>query len=182
MEIEKIEKWELVKGFEGFYEISNFGRVKSLDRIIKSKNQHGECFTKIKQKILSPGINNHGYCNVVLQNNGYKKTLTIHQLVAIAFIPNPENKPQVNHIDGDKTNNNDWNLEWSTNSENQLHSYNVLKTKPSNGNRKLLDSEISEIRNLYNTNKCTRKELQEKYSMSKSTIHSIVNNISWANI
>lgn len=103
------EVWKSVKGFEGLYAISNYGRVKSLKRICRA-NTCG--LGTIEKKILSPGISSSGYCIVVLSKNGARKSCSIHRLVAEAFIENPENKKEVNHKDECKTNNMFTNLEW----------------------------------------------------------------------
>lgn len=105
------EEWKNIQGYDGYYEISNHGRVKSL---------HGR-----KPRILSPGITSK-YVSVCLSIGDLKKMHRVHRLVAEAFIPNPESKPEVNHGDGIKTNNHWKNLAWSTKSENTLHAYEVL--------------------------------------------------------
>lgn len=102
------EIWFPVHGFEGLYEISNFGRCKPTVSRYKSVE-----FLKTRK--------NRGYERVTLYKNGKRKDYFVHVLVAKAFIPNPNNKPQVNHIDGDKANNHTSNLEWVTQSENQIH-------------------------------------------------------------
>lgn len=106
-----------IKNYKGIYQISNFGRVKSLKRNI----------------ILKPSTNKKGYLQVVLYNNA-SKTVRIHRLVAEAFIPNPNNLPQVNHKDGNKINNFFNNLEWVNNSENQKHAFS-LKLQDNRGNK-----------------------------------------------
>jgi hypothetical protein len=104
----KMEKeiWKDVKGYEGLYQVSNLGRIKSIIR---------------KGKILSN--KSHRYISVIFYKNKLRKNIRVHRLVAGAFIPNPENKPQVNHIDGNKKNNNVNNLEWNTQLENIRHAY-----------------------------------------------------------
>ena len=105
----KKEYWKPVVGYEGLYEVSNWGRVKSLDRWKSSKNNSK---TFIKGRILKPANDGQGYLQVVLYKNGYKKTFKVHRLVAEAFIPNSDNLPEVNHKDEQKDNNIYTNLEW----------------------------------------------------------------------
>ena len=109
------EIWADVPNYEGLYQVSNLGRVKSLDRTVKSKKG----FKTYKGKILKPRRTT-GYEKVLLQTNS-KKDLSVHRLVAMAFIANPSNKPQVNHINGYKFDNCICNLEWATRSENVRH-------------------------------------------------------------
>ena len=96
-----IEQWKPVKGYEELYEVSNLGRVKSLNY-----NHTG------KERILKPGKVGNGYLQVGLWKNGKEKRFLVHRLVAIAFLPNPEGLPEVNHRNEDKTNNVVSNIEW----------------------------------------------------------------------
>jgi len=111
-----LEIWKDIKGFEGKYQISNLGNVKSLNY----KKEIG------KENILSP-IKNNGYLSVCLKLR--KNVRSIHRLVAEAFIENIENKKTVNHKNGNKSDNRLCNLEWNTYSENKRHYYNVLLGK-----------------------------------------------------
>lgn len=112
-----MEKWAKIDGFKN-YLISNHGRVKSISR--KTKHSDGKITTH-KERFLKLAPNKKGYLCVRINEGAKKKTLKPHRLVALAFIPNMENKPQVNHKDGNKNNNNESNLEWVTNLENMQH-------------------------------------------------------------
>lgn len=118
------EIWKDVIGYEGLYQVSNQGRVRSLDRNIKVKIKHNNKALK-KGKILKIQKGKSGYIIVALCKDGKVKHYRVHRLVAAAFIDNPENKPYVNHINGDKTDNRVENLEFCTQSENVLHSYKI---------------------------------------------------------
>lgn len=104
------EIWKDIRNYEGLYQVSNLGRVKTLDRYIKDNR----CVRFIKGRLIKPSIGKGGYKYVKLHTNGSYKTYAVHRLVAFAFIPNPNNLPQVNHKDENPSNNNVDNLEWCT--------------------------------------------------------------------
>lgn len=112
------EKWMPIKNYEGFYEVSDKGRVRSLDRYVNGKHKN-KAFRK--GRVLKPEKVQAGYYRVELQKNGFKKRLYVHRLVADSFIPNPHNKPQVNHINSMRDDNIVYNLEWVTPKENIIH-------------------------------------------------------------
>lgn len=119
----KKEIWKYINGFYGEFSVSNYGRVRSETRWCEHK-RYGRFIKKGKLFVLSE--NSRGYLSVTLSHNGKSYSKFVHRLVAEAFIPNPANKPQVNHIDGNRKNNTVDNLEWATQSENNLHSYRKL--------------------------------------------------------
>lgn len=116
------EVWKDIPNYEGCYQVSSLGRVKSLARSIPTKTRG---IRRTKELIISQKLGGEDkfwkYNQVVLQKELEREYASVHRLMAITFIPNPKNKPQVNHIDGIKTNNRLDNLEWSTISENGLH-------------------------------------------------------------
>ena len=109
-----MEKWKDIKGYEGYYQISNLGRIKSLPRDVGSNRCK-------KETIMKTSIDKDGYEHLVLCKDGKQKHFRVNRLVAQAFIPNPNNYPVVNHKDENKTNNDVKNLEWCTNEYN--HNY-----------------------------------------------------------
>lgn len=114
-----MENWKDIVGYEGCYQVSDLGRIKSLARSIDHP-----CGVKNKaERILIPIVNTGGYSCVILSKDAIRAQMRIHRIVAIHFIPNPDNKPVVNHKDGNKSNNKVENLEWATDSENTIHSY-----------------------------------------------------------
>lgn len=114
------EIWKPVVGYEGMYEVSNLGRVKTLPKIKGSVN-FKNCY------LLAQKTTKHGYLSVTLRHNKTAKYPPTHRLVAMAFIPNPDNKMEVNHIDTNKQNNHVSNLEWVTSSENKRHMIGIEK-------------------------------------------------------
>ena len=107
------EIWKDIRGYEGIYQVSNLGRVKSLEREVMRSNGR---ITYLKECILKPRIRK-GYLVLNLSLKGKKKTFAVHRLVARAFIPNPENKPTVDHINENKLDNKLSNLRWATQEE-----------------------------------------------------------------
>lgn len=174
------EIWKDIEGYEGFYQISNLGRVKSLG---------GWCGTaKRKEKIRSTNLTHDGYVKVRLIHQDKDKTVRVHRLVAKAFIENPKNKDTVNHIDGNKQNNMVSNLEWVNRTEQMTHAYRLgLKTSrigSHNSNAKLGDEQVREIRKLYipYSKEFGTVALAEKYNVTNRVIGLIVKNKAYKNV
>lgn len=117
-----------ILGYEGFYEISPEGIIKSLPRVVCLKNGKR---VKYKGGVVSQRKNSNGYMYATLCKGGVRKHYGVHRLLAKMFIPNPDNKQEVNHINGVRHDNRLCNLEWVSHTENIQHAYSVLKTKPS---------------------------------------------------
>lgn len=111
------EIWKDIAGYEGLYQVSNHGNIRSHKRM--------------PNKLLKQSPTNCGYMKVELYKNAKGKMHYVHRLVAQAFLPNPHNKSEINHIDGNKANNVLSNLEWASRSENQLHAINQGLREPS---------------------------------------------------
>ena len=129
--MEEKEIWKDIEGYKGKYQVSNRGNVKSLNY-----RRTG------KERILKPDDNGHGYLHVQLWKDGKVKRYLVHRLVACAFIPNPNNLPQVNHLSEDKTDNSLENLEWVTCSENINHGTHNKKVSEKLRGRKQTEEHI----------------------------------------
>jgi len=161
-------EWKDIEGFEGLYKVSSFGMVKSLRN----------------KKILSLRIYN-GYVYVSMTDSKkYKRMKRVHRLVAKAFISNPKNLPQVNHLDGVKINNHVANLEWPNASLNMVHAYEnglmVSVKGEAHGSAKLSNGQVLDIRELGKTKSV--KEMSKIYGVVLTTIVNIINRKTWKHI
>ena len=175
--------WKDIQGYESLYQISNDGLVKSLHKIFEV-GKGG--FMEKEESIRKIAVSKKGYSVCELSVNGLRNTFQVHRLVAQAFIPNNDNKPQVNHIDGNKLNNNVENLEWCTNSENAIHAFKIgLKSRlfgEDNPNSKLNKTDIYAIRHLHYVNKKGNTEISKIFNVSKDTIYLILKNKRYSNV
>lgn len=165
------EIWKPIPDFDK-YEVSNFGRVKSLQERWR------------KPRILKPATNYKGYLLVQLCINGKGKNFRVHRLVALAFIPNPEGKPEINHRDGCRLNNFVGNLEWVTSSENQRHAYltglQVAMQGEKHANAKLTNQQVLYIKE--NPLDLTNVKLAEMFSVDSATISLIQRGKRWKQV
>lgn len=182
--MKNVEVWKCVMDFEDAYCVNKIGDIKSLSK--KYFNKANNSYSTKNEYIAKFYINKRGYKSITLRkniNNIIKsKGFPIHRLVATAFIPNPENKPQVNHINGIKTDNRVENLEWCTSQENIKHALDTGLKIPLKGDKhvqsKLTNIQVLEIRKSI----LTQKELTNIYGVSKATISSIISRRNWKHI
>ena len=178
-----MEQWKAIAGFEGRYEVSDEGRVRSLDRYVMS-GRGG--LRPLKGQIIVPEVltsnrSSATYLKVKLCKNSKHYHRQVHRLVAEAFIPNPENKPQVNHLKRPKTNNAVNNLEWATKAEDEAYALaNEEKARGSKqGSAKLNTKDVLMIRKRY-ANGESQYKLANDFDISRSQIGNIVNRKNWA--
>lgn len=167
-----MEEWKDVNGYEGYYEVSNLGRVRSKERLIIYQN--GKIVTR-KSRVKTPTISKGSYPRVGLQRDGKLSMKFVHRLVAEAFIPNPNNLPLVNHKDEDKTNPAASNLEWCDNSYNTSYSNKGLdrrSTKKGYNSGLVLKLSLSGVE-VSRYNGLTEACLQNNYT--RGTLDKIVN-------
>ena len=179
--MDNLEFWQDIKGYEGHYQVSNLGRVKSLARIVESRKG---VFVNKKEKFLSNWDCGKGYKKVKLSKDSIEKSMRVHRLVAETFLQNPELKSEVNHINGFKDDNRVENIEWCTSSENTIH---ALKTKlkisqkgSKHGMSKLTEKDVLEIRQIGRTK--TLKDISKIYNVDISLISSVLLNKIWKHI
>lgn len=185
------ETWKDITEYEGVYQISNLGRVKSLSRY--KNGIHGKHMTK--EKILKRLINKGGYSYIVLNYKKNRKHMLVHRLVVCEFLENKFNKKYVNHKDGNKINNDIKNLEWVTASENSSHAFRLGLRKPTlgliNGMAKFSENEILLIREMFENKQLiedghsiciNKKEVAKIFGTTHKYIDSILKRRVWKHI
>ena len=157
------EIWKDIPNYEGYYQVSNLSRIRSVDRFFISKKGKK---VNVKGQIIKHITNGSGYKQVCLYKNGKQKIILVHRLVAISFINNINNKPQINHIDNNPANNKIENLEWTTQSENIRHADKQNRRDFSRSYRKIISIDIkSRETKIYKTINSVKK-----YGMSPGTV------------
>ncbi len=178
------EIWKDIPRYEEMYQVSTQGVVKALGRLI---NLTTHSYYK-KEKLLTQFPDGRGYLHVKLYDgSGNPKSWTTHRLVALTYIPNLENKPQVNHIDGNKLNNNIDNLEWCTNEENMSHLASLRRTRPSiqGENSKFSKTTTETVLNIRKDRdelNVSMKNLSLKYNVTIGNVWNIIYRKSWKHV
>ena len=176
------EIWKPVPGFEGRYDVSNMGNVRTVGRFINAPRGRERW---IQERNLSTHITTRGYVQTMFKIGTKNIHQLIHRVVASAFIQNPHELPQVNHIDGDKTNNHVENLEWCTSQDNCTHARREKLYEQARGERgggaKLTNEEVLFIRTRLASGE-THTAIANDYSISRTVITRIANGTRWATI
>lgn len=173
-------EWRNIKDCSN-YQINENGEVRCLSRKAGSRIKE-----ELYPLIMKQRLAKKGYPTVqIVRDDGSKFTAVIHRLVGLSFIPNPHNYPQIDHLDGNKLNNNVSNLEWVTNLENMKRSYKIgLRDESSkgemNGRSKLKEDEVRYI--YQNKDKFSTRYFSDKFNVSMSTVRDIKNNKKWVHI
>jgi len=165
------EIWKDIKGVDKGYKVSNMGRIMSSKSGVDI--------------ILKPYSAGKNYCMVALRNNGGCKRMYVHRIVAQYFISNPKKYPEVNHIDGDKSNNKRSNLNWTDGVGNMKHSRENLgfnQSGENSGTAKLTESDVRNMISLYNTGGFSFKEIADKFNISSGHAHGVVNRKFWKHL
>lgn len=174
-----MEIWKNITGYEGMYQVSNLGNVKSLKR----KKWNGFDYQEVVEKFLSQKTHN-GYKYVNLCKPKSQKMISVHRLVAIEFIDNPEQKKYVNHKDNNPSNNNSNNLEWCTQAENIQ--YAVQQGRFNQGilspRTKFTEKQVLEIRKRIANKEISQNKLAKELGVTQNCISEIVNRLTWKHI
>lgn len=161
------EIWKDIQGYEGLYQISNMGRVKSLERTRNMNLPGHKKPAPVRERILKFG-QSQGYQAVTLAKCGVNRKIRVHKLVALAFVPNPDRKPEINHKDGNKHNNIAENLEWVTPKENIRHAINtgLITSFPSNKGRRHTEETLRRMSQSHRWGTSKNHRIVDQYSKS----------------
>lgn len=177
-----MEIWKDIPEYDGLYQASNLGNIKSLQRL--RGNNTGTYLQKTK--LLKPALSTNKYMSLCLRKNGKSKSYMVHRLVAAAFHDNPKDLPQVNHKDGNKINNHADNLEWCTRQENMDHGYaNGLMHKHKGCTHHFAKLTVNDVFNIRFTRENFRVPyyiIAEFYEVSKQSIMDIVKGKNWGHV
>lgn len=173
------EIWKDIVGWEGLYQVSNLGRIKSLSRVVKVVG-HNHSEARISEKILKSVIRKLGYEMVTICKVNIHKHKQVHRVVAEVFIPNPDNKPNINHIDCNPLNNKVENLEWCTQKENREHAKKMGRVPwgQSHFKAKITQDDAIAIKNSAERTSI----LANQYGISMSSIGDIRKGRTWLNL
>ena len=178
------EEWKEIKGFEGKYEVSDKGRIRSLTRT--AWNGVGE--HELEGQVIKDHPDKKGYRTTSLCKDGEHRPVKVHREVGKAFLPNPEDKPCINHKDGDKGNNKAGNLEWCTYSENNRHAWDTGLMKSgdqkgeANGRAILTEEKVKEIRAFLGREELSQGEIGKMFGVSKCAIGDISRGKTWRHL
>lgn len=175
------EIWRDVIGYEELYEVSNLGQVRTKEKI----RWNSKCFAFRKVRYLTIKEHPSGYIYAALSKDKKQRRYLVHRLVADAFIPNTNNKPFVNHMDGNKLNNVLSNLEWVTRSENAIHAFKIglqCNKGEKHPKHKATEKIVLEIRAKFQPRKYSSRRLATEYGLSKTNVLDIVNKRIWNHI
>lgn len=172
------EIWKDIPNYEGYYQVSTFGRVKSMPKWLNIKKGQRQT----KEIIIANTNNGTGYLICSLSKDGKRKSILTHRLVALTFIENKDKTKEVNHIDGNKKNNFASNLEWVTRQENIDHSWDKKLTKcigETHHSSVLNNNIVREIRSEYSAGNYTTQQLANKFNINRRTIWNVVERHTW---
>ena len=176
------EVWKPIRGFEVLYEVSNLGRIRSLDKIV-DRSTKGRFLQK--GKLLTPCDRGNDYLRVCIRIKNKQTTFSVHREVAVAFLGDPpSNSHQVNHKNGNKQDNRAKNLEWVTPKENTIHAAKsgLHPRGERSGMAKLTDKKVARIRKLYSSGKYSQTKLGAMFNVSQVLVGQIVHRKIWTHV
>lgn len=184
------EIWKDIPGYEGLYQASTLGNIRSLPKSDIRHTKRATSVWNVSGKILKGRVGRHGYLIVAIYKNQTRCDISIHRLICLTFLDNPEQKPYVNHKNCIKYDNRLENLEWCTQKENIAHAWANGKMKTCKGkflgtksvHSKLTEDQVVEMRTLYASGGYTHKYFADKYNMSRRHIGDIINKICWPHV